>query len=261
MAVIWGFDLSHMSWGSFGHQKMFDRRWHLRRERFIIYQLAMLLSLAAECTATYSLSKYENHQDHIERLSGYTASVHNNDIVAAAIVTIVFCVLVATIFGADFFFLVFWPRRVYPRWYNTTKKVLAVLITLGMAASALMSTIVVASHSSFITGASHTNIQQYTQVYSRPNLVYRRFPQNIAWVVLIWPALLSTVASTTIMFIAVAHDDEFGTGPVQREGEPLHSRNDSGDLLPEGKGVQDQVGGGDSQGPLASRRQPSFTAV
>lgn len=34
MPVIWGFDLSHMSWRAFGHKKMFDRRWYLRRERF-----------------------------------------------------------------------------------------------------------------------------------------------------------------------------------------------------------------------------------
>jgi len=68
MAVIWGFNLSEMSWGAFGHARMFDRRWHLRRERFgasfpllshfdtdslhpisiVVYQLAMLISLAAE---------------------------------------------------------------------------------------------------------------------------------------------------------------------------------------------------------------------
>jgi len=213
----------------------------------------MLLSLVAECTATYSLSKYESHQSHIEQLSGYTASVHNNDIIGAAIVTIVFCVLVATLFGADFFFLVFWPRRVYPRWYNTTKKVLAVVITLGMAASALLSTIIVATHASFITGVSQAAAQQYTQVYSRPPLVYRRFPQNIVWVVLIWPAFLSTLASTIIMFISVAHDEEFGTNP--REGEPLQSNNDSGNLLPE-KPAEKQAGVGIPRAPpVATTRQ------
>ena len=32
--TIWGFDLSELSFGAFSSKKMFDRRWHLRRERF-----------------------------------------------------------------------------------------------------------------------------------------------------------------------------------------------------------------------------------
>ena len=67
--------------------------------------------------------------------------MHNNPLIDAAIVCIVFCVLVATLFGADFFFLLFFPRRTYPRWYDVTKKVLAVVICAGMAAGALMSTV------------------------------------------------------------------------------------------------------------------------
>ncbi|KAF8957719.1 hypothetical protein BDZ97DRAFT_1924334 [Flammula alnicola] len=212
---------------------MFDRRWRFRRERIMIYQLAMLISLAAECTATYSLAKYENHQGNIERISGYTASVHNNDIIAAACLTIVFCVLVATLFGADFFFLLFWPRRRYPVWYNASRKALAVGITLGMAAATLMSTIVVARHAVFITGVSPSTAQRYLDIYFRPPIVYRKFPQNIAWVVLLWLAFLSTVASTFIMFIAVSHEEHFGTDPSnenEKDTEPLpiHDERSSG---------------------------------
>jgi hypothetical protein len=94
-----------------------------------------------KCTATYSLAKYQSHQSRIATLSNYTAQVHNNDLFAAACTTIVFCVLVATLFGADFFFLVFWPRRRYPLWYNVAKVILAVGITLGMAAASLMTTV------------------------------------------------------------------------------------------------------------------------
>jgi hypothetical protein len=89
--------------------------------------------------ATYSLSKYEDLQTNIETHSGFTAHLHNNNIIAAEVLTIVFCVFVATLFGADFFFLVFWSRQTYPQWYNTTKKALALGITLGVFAAALMS--------------------------------------------------------------------------------------------------------------------------
>jgi len=32
--TIWGFDLSELSFSAFSSKKMFDKRWHLRRERF-----------------------------------------------------------------------------------------------------------------------------------------------------------------------------------------------------------------------------------
>ena len=91
------------------------------------------------------MSKYEDLQGHIEAaslpISPTKAHLFNNDLIDAAITTIVFCVLVATIFGADFFFLVFWPSRTYPRWYQTSKKVAAVVISAGVFAAAIVSTV------------------------------------------------------------------------------------------------------------------------
>ncbi|TFK35283.1 hypothetical protein BDQ12DRAFT_612085 [Crucibulum laeve] len=178
----------------------------------------MLICLAAECTATYSLSKYEDHQDNIERFSQFRAQVHNNDIIAAEVLTIVFCVFVATLFGADFFFLVFWPRRVYPRWYDKTKRVLAVGITMGVAAAALMSTIVIAKHSERITGVPEDTAGQYAEFFFRPPLRYRSWAVNIAYVVLLWLGLLATIASTVVMFMASAHDSQYGAEPREPVG-------------------------------------------
>jgi len=42
----------------------------------------MLICLAAECTATYSLSKYEDLQDHVEDRFA-PAHLYNNDMSAA----------------------------------------------------------------------------------------------------------------------------------------------------------------------------------
>ncbi|KAF9463464.1 hypothetical protein BDZ94DRAFT_1308769 [Collybia nuda] len=218
MPVIWGFDLSHMSWGAFGHRKMFDRRWHLRRERFIVYQLAMLICLAAECTATYSLAKYQSQQDNIESINE-DAAVHNNDLIAAQCLTIVFCVFVATLFGADFFFLVFWPSRRYPYWYNVIKKFLAVGITTGVTAAAFMSTIVVASHGARITGVSLEQAEQYERLFFRPPLRYKDWAVNIAYVVLLWIGLVFTFASTVLLFKADKHVERYGAEPMWEEGE------------------------------------------
>ncbi|KAJ3503504.1 hypothetical protein NLJ89_g8403 [Agrocybe chaxingu] len=227
MAVIWGFDLSEMSWSAFEHRRMFEKRWYLRRERFIIYQLAMLIALAAECTATYALAKYEFLQSNIGRLSGHTASLHSNDIRAAAILTIVFCVFVATLFGADFFFLLFWPKRRYPRWYDMTKKAIAVWICLGVGAAAIMSTIVVAMNEAYISGVGDRTAIELVDSYPRPPLVYRTFPQNIAWVVLLWLALIPTISSTMLMFKSSVHDSRYGTMPKN-----IIDLNDAGDVGP-----------------------------
>ncbi|KAL0060551.1 hypothetical protein AAF712_012671 [Marasmius tenuissimus] len=194
MPVIWGFDLSEMKWNAFGHKNMFDRRWHLRKERFIVYQLAMLIGLAAECTATYSLSKYEKQQEHIENWTGGRATVKNNDIIDAEILTIIFCVFVATIFGADFFFLLFFPRRRYPSWYVRTKEAMAVVITAGMLAAALMSTIVVATGEADVRDVGPEEAQALTDLFFRPPLQYNKWAVNIAYVCLLWPAFLATAA-------------------------------------------------------------------
>lgn len=106
----------------------------------------MNICLAAECTATYALSKYEDLQTHVQDYAftltpPFAVELHNDDLIAAQVLTIVFCVFVATLFGADLFFLVLWPRRTYPKWYNNTRLALAVAITLGVFAAALMSTV------------------------------------------------------------------------------------------------------------------------
>lgn len=101
----------------------------------------MLVCLAAECTATYSLAKYTRLQDNVQDATKHIAALHNDDIIAAQCLTIVFCVFVATLFGADFFFLLFFPRQRYPVWYNASRKGLAIFITGGVFSAALMSNV------------------------------------------------------------------------------------------------------------------------
>ncbi|GAA6052844.1 hypothetical protein RTBOTA2_006354 [Rhodotorula toruloides] len=209
---VWGFPLGDLNFQAFSSKKMFDPRWHLRKERFIAYQVAMLVCLAAECTATYSLDKYEDLQTHIEsRFS--PAHLYQNDLIDMEISTIVFCVAVACLFGADFFFLLQFPRRVYPKWYQTTKKVLAVVITLGIFACALGSTIVIARNSAILSHVSPSVARAATDYYYRPPLRYKDWAVNVAWVVLLWVGWVGCVAATVVMFLAADYDAIHGTLP------------------------------------------------
>ncbi|GAA6009572.1 uncharacterized protein JCM10292_006683 [Rhodotorula paludigena] len=209
---ILGIPLGDLSFSAFSSKKMFDRRWHLRAERFVVYQLAMLICLAAECTATYSYAKYEDLEEHVENAFP-PADLNRTNIMGFHISTIVFCVFVATIFGADFFFLLMFPRHVFPRWYQTTKKALAVFITAGVFACALGATIVIARQSATITGVPQSTIDAATDLYFRPPLEYRSWAVNIAWICLIWPGFIACVASCILMFIADSYDVQHGTDP------------------------------------------------
>jgi len=224
--VVLGFDLSEMHWSAFSGREMFSRRWHLRRERFVVYQIAMLTCLAAECTATYSLAKYTRLEDNVVDASNNAGVLHSKDILAAECITIVFSVFVATLFGADFFFLLFFPRRRYPGWYVGTKKGLAIFITGGVFAAALMSNIIVASRSGFITGVSEEEAAQIVQIYNRPPLQYNKWPTNIAYVVLLWIGFISTLASAVLMIICADHDERLGPEAGHRLDRSMNPPNE-----------------------------------
>lgn len=56
MAVIWGLDLREMQWGKFKNSYMWNNQYHMRRTKFIIYQLAMILCVVSESLGTAALS-------------------------------------------------------------------------------------------------------------------------------------------------------------------------------------------------------------
>lgn len=57
MVVIWGLDLRDMQWGKFKSSYMFGNKdYHLRRTKFVVYQLAMILCVVSESVGTAALS-------------------------------------------------------------------------------------------------------------------------------------------------------------------------------------------------------------
>ncbi|KAK4047744.1 hypothetical protein OIV83_005252 [Microbotryomycetes sp. JL201] len=211
--TIWGFDLSLLKFSNFGHKVAFDRRFYLRRQRVIAYQLAMLIGLAAECTCTYSLAKYEALRDNIgDMYEG--ATVHIGDIRSFQILLIIGAVFVATALGSEFFFMLQWPLYPWPRWYRRFIEAATVFIFGMVLAAAIGSTVVIATHSATITGVSDEVIREATALYFRPPLQYNKWAVNIAYVVLIWVTVPFVAVSVYLMNKAALHAEVYGPGPM-----------------------------------------------
>ncbi|KAF3911323.1 hypothetical protein ABW21_db0205245 [Orbilia brochopaga] len=209
MAVIWGLDLSEIQWYKFGSKNMFDPQWYLRREKMIIYQMAMIFMVVSESLGTAALSDYVDQQDYLEKF--YPGShIHNNDIVGIASFNIFIGVSVATIFGAAFFFDLFWPDRHESPGVKLAWRISAVAVCIGALADALAYTVIVATHECWVDGVSGEEESQLLRNSGQPNFIYRKNPKAVASVVLLWIGLVFTIASTFILFKYYAHLEAFG---------------------------------------------------
>jgi hypothetical protein len=56
MAIVWGLDLHEIQWNKFKGAKMFNRAYHLRRTKMIVYQMAMIFCVVSESVGTAALS-------------------------------------------------------------------------------------------------------------------------------------------------------------------------------------------------------------
>jgi hypothetical protein len=56
MAVIWGLDLKEIQWSKFKNSNMWNREYHHRRTKFIIYQIAMICCVVSESLGTAALT-------------------------------------------------------------------------------------------------------------------------------------------------------------------------------------------------------------
>jgi len=206
--VIWGLDLKEMQWGKFKSSYMFNRDYHLRRSKMIVYQCAMILCVCSESVGTAALSDYVKEQNLIEALHS-SAKVHNNDFVGIASYNIFVGIYVATIFGSGFFFDLFWPERHESKSVRFAWKFCSVLACVMCLADALALTVIVAMHRSTITANSADQLAIAKMVVNPP-LVYKHNARAIASVALLWPGWVATVASTCILWASHFHDDVYG---------------------------------------------------
>ncbi|KJA19708.1 hypothetical protein HYPSUDRAFT_217455 [Hypholoma sublateritium FD-334 SS-4] len=200
--TFWSDVWAGVTWKALSSKEMFSRKWYLRRERLICYSLASLIGIAGQGAAEFSMFKYEFLQNHIAMFTNNQAKVHNNDIEAAGILSMVFPCLILVMLDMEYFRLLFWPGFRQPSWYITSKKATTVFCTFGMLATVIISTVVIARRSAFITGVDAATVVQLTTLYSRPPLDYKTWPTNIAWVVLLWIAMVPTVGSAVLLLYA-----------------------------------------------------------
>jgi hypothetical protein len=221
--VIWGLDLSEMQWGKFKSSYMFNKTYHLRRTKMIVYQIAMILCVVSESTGTEAISKFNEQQNRIQALDP-RVYVANNDFVAIASFNIFVGIDVATIFGSAFFFDLFWPERYESRAVRLAWKISSVITTAALLADALALTVILVKHESCITGVNAATAAALYAQYPY-EMVYRRNAHCVATVVLLWAGFVATVASTIILFKSHAHDDVYGPlsniGKAEREAEKI----------------------------------------
>ena len=227
MTVIWGLDLKDMQWGKFKSSYMFGNKdYHLRRTKFGIYQGAMILTVVSESLGTAALSgthlsltphpqreltpaDYADQQKFVA-LHSPGATVHNNNFVGIASYNIFVGIFVATIFGAAFFFDLFWPERHESRAVKTAWRACSVLACLLTLSCALAYTYIVAAKSAYVTGTDSANAARLLREYGGSPMRYASNGRAIASVVFLWPGMVFTFLSTWLLWHSLAHIDQFG---------------------------------------------------
>lgn len=207
--VMWGLNLGDMKWSMFGSKWMWKNKdYHLRRTKFIIYQLAMINMVVSESIGTAALTDYVKEQSSIEKLHS-SAAVHNDDFVGIASYNIFCGVSVATIFGAGFFFDLFFPERFEPKNIRWAWRLSAVFVTLCTIADALAFTVIVATGNAWIS-ADSADAARIALEHIDPPLVYRHNGRAIAATVFLWLGLIATIASCIILWMYYGHVDTYG---------------------------------------------------
>jgi lipid-A-disaccharide synthase-like uncharacterized protein len=262
MAVIWGLDLKEMQWGKFKSGYMWNTMYHNRRTKFIIYQLAMILCVVSESLGTAALSgtislfntililvamdsacdhprvvtianaqtDYVDQQKVVSNLDP-NVTVHNNNFVGIASYNIFVGIFVATIFGAAFFFDLFWPERAESRGVKIAWKLCSILACLLTLSDALAYTYIVASKSAQVSGTNDENAQRLLSQFRKASetpLQYSKNGRAVASIVFLWPGtiftfvrydtpvssipslLLTYNSSTYLLWHSLAHIDTYG---------------------------------------------------
>ncbi|KAI1498148.1 hypothetical protein F5X99DRAFT_394393 [Biscogniauxia marginata] len=235
--VIWGLDLGEMKWSKFKSSYMWNNEYHLRRTKFIVYQCAMISTVVSESLGTAALSKYVDQQAYIESHSDWRASEFNNDFVGAASYNIFVGIYVATIFGAAFFFDLFWPERHETKHVKIAWKICGILACILTLASAIAMTVIVARRSALVyalpgSGLTQADADDLLKAAGGPPTRYRRYAHAIASVVFLWIGVVSTIASAILLWKSQDHISAFGPKSTharekQSQGEDVVKNSES----------------------------------
>lgn len=204
--------------------------YHLRRSKFIVYQLAMICCVVSESLGTAALSDYLKQQDYVEKNHPGGAE-YNNDYIGIASYNIFSGIYVAFVFGGAFFFDLFFPERREDRGIRIAWRCCAVFATISTLADVIALTvftslctlihapriiltskqIIVSSHSARVTGVNDpAEVNALLSHVSGTPLEYRRNGRALSSLVFLWLGLPFVFASTVILFFSLRHDESQG---------------------------------------------------
>lgn len=144
--------------------------------RFNRYSL-MLTCLSAE---------YNKERSRITDATGNQEHFSSSDLVGAFSYNIFVGIYVATIFGAAFFFDLFWPERQESATVRMAWKACSALTIVFTLSSAILLSVIIATRHAFLGGGF--NITEFD-----PPLEYNRNGEAIAALVLLWLGWLATI--------------------------------------------------------------------
>ena len=118
--------------------------------------------------------------------------MHNNNFVGIASYNIFVGIFVATIFGAAFFFDLFWPERFESRSVKIAWKICSVFACMLTLSCALAYTYIVATQSAYVSGTNAANARRLLALYGGSPMKYSKNGRAIASVVFLWPGMVFT---------------------------------------------------------------------
>jgi hypothetical protein len=211
--VIWGLPLSEITWSKFGAANMWNRVYHMRRTKFIVYLLAIIFCVVSGALGIDALSRYVSQQEDVESRGRKGISVSNNDYVGVASYNIFAGIYVATIFGAAFFLDLIWPERRESRGVRFAWKACAIAAIFVQLASCIAMTVIVATESAKLTGKKKgkgQNMAAMAAMDDKISLKYRHSARVVASVVFAWIAWVFVVYSTCVLIAGKNHDEQMG---------------------------------------------------
>lgn len=196
MAVIWGLDLHDLQWSKFKSSYMFKNRdYHLRRTKFVVYQCAMIFLVVSESLGTAVLSDYMDQQDRLQH-NFPGISVYNNDYIGIASYNIFVGVYSAIIFGAAFFFDLFFPVRYEPRWVQNMWLGNAVFCAVAGLGDALAYTVIISLRKEHVTDHDFNDPKlaaELAKESSKTPILYKDSGRAMASLVFLWIGWAFTV--------------------------------------------------------------------
>lgn len=232
--IIWGLDLAEIHYVKFGHHYMWNKVYHLRRSRFIWYQLAMILCVISESLGTAVLVEYQDQTKLIRTLGFPETNEWVGDYVGIASYNIFNGIYVAFIFGAGFFFDLIWPERREDRGIRRAWMWTGISTIFTTLASAIGMTVVFASHSAIISGPADqvAQVEQALKDMGEQPITYRYNNRAIASMAFLWAGWLCCIVAAYYMWVSTKYVEKYGPfttterearliGPGSMGGRPL----------------------------------------